>query len=1235
MTRKIRILLTWLFMLMLLCLSSFAMAEANNPGYEFYFQQLDANQKAMYRAILEAPAKTATCTVVLPEDGGSLSEVSGELHTVSSALPMDHPEALAWLFWFQDVSYDSETNTVTFELISSDYYEPKDQVLSERLLDTIVAAADPDWDLYTKALFTSNVVIDALDYDWKYVFYPENGKADYYNSNIFCVNNGYAICGGFSKLYKAIADRIGLPCVEVGSVGHAWVHVQMEDGNWYGVEPQNPLRLQGTSTMLNSTFMAPGVDQYELYDEFFGENSCIRQPERTVNDYEYAGKVVDPGSVDLTQARLETSTAATTFTYTANEDGQTCTITGFTGKESGDLTIPASIDGYTVTVIGNSAFTYSDFDGRLTLPDTIEVIGNQAFAGCSKLTGQLVLPASLKTIKGSAFIGCSGFTGEIVFNDKLERIGRAAIAGCNGLTGSLMFPDSLAELEKDSIYDCAGLNGVLHIPTSMSSWSASYVTLCGNLSGFDVSADHPSYCVVDGILYSRDMTTLLQCFANRTKAVVIPEGVTSIGPQAFYRCEQIPSFSFPSTLKRIEDWGCAVTLGVTEPIVLPEGLEYLGDRAFQICDGIRDAFVLPSGIQLGEGVFDTCQAITTLIIEEGVTELPPDTFTFCTGLTQVYMPETIEHIGTNCFWGVYGVKVFGTPGTAAEDFVNSEEGCELRAEFYPLTNGYSFSESEIYLSLLEADNSNTAQIMIVPEQPSVSVVWSSSDESVAVVKNGLVQAVSVGQTVITASFGDTALQCTVVVHNGVQISADGKKLIKVSSNYCGELVIPEGVEIIKSDAIYSVQGLTGVSLPSTLKEMSGNALYAVGYSQPFDLIFPESMLLLAEIAVQNCNLHEVRYPVNAHVEQCAFSMSNIMTLHIPEGVTTLPKNVFQYGNISSCYLPVSLTKAPYNAFENATVGTFYGYSGTYAEQYVAELQAYYPDKTFTFVSLGSPINHSQYTLVEGETVQLVWLENVTWTSSDEHVATVNADGLVTGVQAGTAVITATTDSGASASCRVTVKAAGFGDANGDGIVDIRDALVILQYSAGWNVTLNIQNADVNEDGLIGLSDALQILTDYMGQDLVSAMRALQSMMTDLGLSGIEITGHPVDQYATAGEAAAFTVTVSGDNLAYQWYINRNDGAGWKPIPSSTSSTYTIETVSIADDGCRYYCVVTSADGMQAISNEVALHVTLAVELPMTGDAANPMVWLALMAASLAGILLLTEPSRKRSISNAQ
>ena len=58
-----------------------------------------------------------------------------------------------------------------------------------------------------------------------------------------------------------------------------------------------------------------------------------------------------------------------------------------------------------------------------------------------------------------------------------------------------------------------------------------------------------------------------------------------------------------------------------------------------------------------------------------------------------------------------------------------------------------------------------------------------------------------------------------------------------------------------------------------------------------------------------------------------------------------------------------------------------------------------------------------------------------------------------------------------------------GDANEDGMVDIFDALAILQYDVGWDVSINGTNADVNADSQVDIFDALLILQYDVGWDV--------------------------------------------------------------------------------------------------------------------------------------------------------
>ena len=73
--------------------------------------------------------------------------------------------------------------------------------------------------------------------------------------------------------------------------------------------------------------------------------------------------------------------------YEVNDDGKTATITGYEGAAGGDLIIPETIDGYTVTSIGESAFyKCSGFTGDLVIPSKIDKIEDNAFRGCSSIT---------------------------------------------------------------------------------------------------------------------------------------------------------------------------------------------------------------------------------------------------------------------------------------------------------------------------------------------------------------------------------------------------------------------------------------------------------------------------------------------------------------------------------------------------------------------------------------------------------------------------------------------------------------------------------------------------------------------------------------------------------------------------------------------------------------------------------------------------------------------------------
>ena len=110
-----------------------------------------------------------------------------------------------------------------------------------------------------------------------------------------------------------------------------------------------------------------------------------------------------------------------------------------------------------------------------------------------------------------------------------------------------------------------------------------------------------------------------------------------------------------------------------------------------------------------------------------------------------------------------------------------------------------------------------------------------------------------------------------------------------------------------------------------------------------------------------------------------------------------------------------------------------------------------------------------------------------------------------------------------------------------------------------------------------------------------------------------------------------TLTASATNATTcQWYVNRNDGAGYVPLSGATAMTYTTSPVTLANDGYTYYCEATNTYG-EARSPRFTLRVSEAAAAtpPQTGDDSHTGLWLALALVSLGGLCAAVYTARRR------
>lgn len=320
-----------------------------------------------------------------------------------------------------------------------------------------------------------------------------------------------------------------------------------------------------------------------------------------------------------------------------------------------------------VTSIADSAFAQCSNLAKITIPDSVTSIGTYAFEQCESLTS-VVLPADLTKLSTGVFHSCYNLT-SVTLPDGLVVIGETAFANCINLP-SITIPNSVVTIADEAFDNCGSLTSVT-VPASVTSIGMRAFADCSSLEAIQVAADNVGYCSVDGVLFTKDTTELVQYPAGAPRtSYAIPEGTSEIVEYAFYGSNNLLQVSVPASvttfgayifcncenLRRVDlsegittlsenmFYGCSSLVDV----ILPESLTTIGADAFYYCRSLADITLPESLTTIGSSAFWGCESLTGIVIPDGVTDLV-NTFYNCESLTDVTLPEGLTSIGRNTF----------------------------------------------------------------------------------------------------------------------------------------------------------------------------------------------------------------------------------------------------------------------------------------------------------------------------------------------------------------------------------------------------------------------------------------------------------------------------------------------------------------------------------------------------------------------------------------------------------
>lgn len=332
-----------------------------------------------------------------------------------------------------------------------------------------------------------------------------------------------------------------------------------------------------------------------------------------------------------------------------------------------NVSIMPKIDGYAVVSIGDQAFAGCESLQSVTIPSSVTEIGDGVFQSCISLQ-RITLPDSVTEIPDGAFLSCSALQ-DVTFGNAVTRIGRMAFAYCNTLE-SIEIPDTVTELGEQTFMGCSALESVTMpeditaLPAYMFQNCSSLQTFsisdaltdlgylafvgCSSLKELELSDSHSVYTLQDGVLYSKDLTTLYLYPAGKTEtAFTVPDGVTIIYDGACFAA------AFQS-------------------LTLPESLQVIGSGAFDYCTNLQ-AVTIPEGVTaIYDHAFSDCVSLTSVIFAgdeeatDNALQIGGYAFFCCEMLMDVTLPKRVTEIGDFAFGATEQQKVSEDGSTTDE-----------------------------------------------------------------------------------------------------------------------------------------------------------------------------------------------------------------------------------------------------------------------------------------------------------------------------------------------------------------------------------------------------------------------------------------------------------------------------------------------------------------------------------------------------------------------------------------
>ena len=239
------------------------------------------------------------------------------------------------------------------------------------------------------------------------------------------------------------------------------------------------------------------------------------------------------------------------------------------------LRIPANINGYAVTRIGDHAFDGCSALPYIGIPSSVLSIGDYAFAGCT----------AVKAIAAAADVPFSVMDGTATIPSGVTAIGYHPFEGIKASSVSL--------------------------PYTITALDGNPVAGCDFVGTLEIDASCPKFYSTGNIIYNKKLTALVAVPANYdSTSLTILSTVTEIGPEALFECENIDTITLPDSLKTINRSafsGCSSIVNLSIPAAVAE----ISETAFKGCSALTRVTFSGNAPTAAADIYEGADNVTT------------------------------------------------------------------------------------------------------------------------------------------------------------------------------------------------------------------------------------------------------------------------------------------------------------------------------------------------------------------------------------------------------------------------------------------------------------------------------------------------------------------------------------------------------------------------------------------------------------------------------------------------